>query len=290
MMEEGEDVFGGHGAGGFEFTVFLREEELAIGIKNRDGGDTAVQGDIVFFSNVEIAIHFADVDVDDEERFGERGSNFGRLEGFIEDMAIETPVTSEDEKDTFVGSGGGAEGVGDFFCGIGGGGVDVFALDGLAKPSGSGVGAEDNLPAIVMLTPSLGKDDVLTLRGDAGLEDESELLDENVDALLGVLLIGDFGGEVDETLGFEGGPESDFVGERDVFAVSATEFRFGGGRVDGGESVGVTGQDGGAPLTEGGERGADKLSDGGERGGQESEEEAESAHGRLDGQSSTRGA
>jgi hypothetical protein len=289
-MEEGEDVFRGHGAGGFEFTVFLREQELAIGIEDRDGGDAAIERDVVFFGNVEIAIHFADVDVDDKERFGERGSDFGRLEGFIENMAIETPVASEDDEHAFVGSGGGAKGVGDFLCGIGGGGVDIFAFDGLAKSRGSGVGAEDNLPAIVMLTPGLGKDDVLALRGDARLEDESELLHQNVHAFLGVLLIGDFGGEVDEAFGFEGGPEGDFVRERNVFAVRATEFRFGGGRVDGGESVRVTGEDGGAPLTEGGKRRGDKLSEGRERGYQESNGEAESAHGRLDGQSSTRGA
>ena len=103
MVEEGQDVFGGHGACGFEFAALLREEELAIGIEDSDSGDAAVEGDVILFGDVEITVHFADIDVNDEERFVERGSNFGGVESFIEDMAVEAPITAEDDKNTFVG-------------------------------------------------------------------------------------------------------------------------------------------------------------------------------------------
>jgi len=68
-VEEGEDVFGGHGAGGFEFATLLAEEESAVGIEDGDGGDATVKRDAVLFGDVEIFVHLADVDVDDEEGF-----------------------------------------------------------------------------------------------------------------------------------------------------------------------------------------------------------------------------
>ena len=62
--EEGDDVFGSHGAGGFEFATLLAEEEGAIRIKDGDGGDAAIERDVVFFGDVEVFIHSADVNVD----------------------------------------------------------------------------------------------------------------------------------------------------------------------------------------------------------------------------------
>ena len=262
MMEEGQDVFGGHGAGGFEFAALLREEELAIGIEDGDGGDAAVEGNVIFLGDVEITVHFPDINVNDEERFVERGSDFGRVERFIEDMTIEAPITAEDDEHTSVGCGGGVKGLGDFFGGIGGGGVDILALDGLAKARGNGMSAEDNAPAIVLQAPGLRENDVFALRSCSRLKSESELLNENVDVFAGILFVDHFGGEVDKTIGLEGGPEGDFIGERDVFTVGAADFGFGSRGVEGGEGIGIAGKDSGAPLIEGRERRSEGLREG----------------------------
>jgi len=140
LVKEGEDVFGGHGASGFEFTAPLAEEELAAGIEDGDGGDTAVERDFVFFGDVEILVHLSDVDMDDEERFVEGGSDFRAVEGFIENMAIETPVAAKDDENTLVGSGGGFDSFRDFLVGIDVGGIEIFLfVERLAETCGCGV-------------------------------------------------------------------------------------------------------------------------------------------------------
>ena len=266
MVEEGEDVFGGHGAGALEFALFLGVEEFAGGVEDSDGGDATIEWNAVFFGNVEIAVHLTDVDVDDDERFAESWRNFGRLESLVEDMAIEAPVATEDEKDALLGDCSGVNGVSDFFGGIGGGGIDVFRFDRLTEARGIGMSAEDDAPAIVLQAPGLGEDDVLVRRSGPRLEGESDLLDKDVDVFARVLFLDDLGREVDESFGLEGGPEGDFFGKGDVFPFGAADFGFGGGGVEGGERVRIAGKDGGAPLVEGWEGGGQGLGkrDGGE--------------------------
>ena len=86
------------------------------------------------------------------------------------------------------------EGLGDFVGGIGGGGVDIFALDRLAKARGIAVSTEDDAPAVVLQAPGLREGDVLVLRSCSELKSESDLLNENVDVFAGVLLVDHFGG------------------------------------------------------------------------------------------------
>ena len=66
FVEEGQDVFRGHGTGSFELAAFLAEEELAVGIDNGDGGNATFERNVVFLGDIEIFVHLADVDVNDD--------------------------------------------------------------------------------------------------------------------------------------------------------------------------------------------------------------------------------
>lgn len=210
-MEEGEDVFGSHAAGGFEFTAFLAKEELAIGVEDGDRRNATVERDVIPFGDVEILVHLADVDVDDDEGFVEGGSDFGRMKGFIEDVAIETPVAAEDHQDAFVGSGGGVNGFGDFGIGVGGSRIDLPVVERLAKARGVGPLLDGEKPLSAFLSPPLEHGDEFFARSDAGFKGECELDYEDMEIGSGIFPGSDVGGEVGEALGFEARPEGEFV-------------------------------------------------------------------------------
>jgi len=119
FFEEGEDIFGGERAGGFEFATLLAEKEFAVGVEDGNGGDAAVERNVVFLCDVKILVHMADVDVNHFEGFVHGGSNFGAVQGLVENVAIEAPVPAEDDEDAFVGCGGGVESVSDLLVGVG---------------------------------------------------------------------------------------------------------------------------------------------------------------------------
>jgi hypothetical protein len=247
-VEEGEDVFGSHGASG---AVLLAEEKSAVGIEDGDGRDAAVEGHVILFGNVEILVHAADVHVDDKERFVECGSDFRAVEGFVEDMAIETPVAAEDEENALVGSGGGAKGGGDFGVGISRGRIDFFALEGLAEAGGGTALNVHERPAIASMEPALDEGDEFLFGGGALFQGEGELEDEEVEIRLGIAFLDEVGGKIGEPFGFPGGPEGEFIGKGDGFVVESREVRRGRRAVEAGEGGGVAGEDGSAPLVEG---------------------------------------
>lgn len=185
----------------------MAEKELSAGIKDGDGGDTVVERDVIFFGHVEIHIHLADVDVDDNEGFVDGGSDFGGAESFVKDMAIETPVTAEDEKDAFVGSGGGADGFGDLLVGIDVSVVDELFFERLAEKCGSGVARKGEEPLIALMGPALRDIDELLFFHEAVFSYESETQNEDVEVGFGVVLADDLRGDVGETLQFPGGPK-----------------------------------------------------------------------------------
>ena len=250
LVEEIEDVFGSHGASGFEFAAFLAEEELAVVIENGNGGNAAFEGNIVFLGDVEILVHLADVDVDNDEGFIEGGSDFGAVEGFVEDVAIEAPVAAEDDEDAFVAGRGRLEGVGNFGVGIERGIVDLLAVERLAETRGGGALHDDEGPVLGFLMPALDHGDEFFLRSGAGLEGKGDLEDEEMEIGLRLAFLEEVGGKTGESLGFEGGPEGEFVGERERLVVEAGDMGLGGLAVEGGESRGVSGEDGGTPLLE----------------------------------------
>jgi hypothetical protein len=108
--------------------LLLAVEEFAVGIEDRDGRNTILNGNLVFFGDVEILVHLTDVDVGDEEGFAESGSDFGTVEGFVKDVAIETPVAPENEENAFVSGGGGAKNVSDFLMCVDARWIDDFVF------------------------------------------------------------------------------------------------------------------------------------------------------------------
>jgi len=247
-VEEGEDVFGRHGPGSFEFATLLAEDESAVGIEDGDGGDAAVERDAIIFGDVEIFVHLADVDVDDEEGFVEGGSNFGAVEGFVEDVAIETPVAAEDDEDTFVGRGGGVKGFGDFGAGVDGGIVDFLFVEGLAETGGAGALDEYKRPLIAMMEPGLHEGDELLLGSCVLFQDEGELENEDVEIGLRIAFLDEFGGEIGQALGFPRGPEGEFVREGDGLVAEGGNSGFGKRTIEVGEGGRIAREDGGAPL------------------------------------------
>jgi len=269
--QEGEDIFGSHGAGGFKFAAFLGEKEFAVGIEDSDGRDAAIERDTIFFGDVQILVHFANVDVNDNEELVEGGSDFGRVKGFVENVAIEAPVAAKDDQDAFAEGDGGLEGFGDFFGGIGASGIDVPLLERLAKACRKGVSRRQKQPFGSLIKPALDHGDVFPMRRGTGLVGERELQDQNVDVGLWVLLLGDFGGKVDESFGFKSGPESDFVRKRDGILLEVGDLGGGRLRVQAFESGGIARKDSRAPLVEGWEGGRSVLA-GGDAGRQKRQE------------------
>jgi hypothetical protein len=249
-LEEGEDVFGGHGAGASNSPRFWEKRSLPSESRTATAGTPRSRGTPYFFGNVEILVHFADVDVDHKEELVEGGSDFGRVEGFVENVAIEAPVAAKDDQDAFAEGGRGIEGFGDFLAGIGVSGIDVLLVERLAKTGSNGVLRRHKQPFVALIKPTLGHDDVFTLRRSAGLVGERELQDQDVDVGLWVLLLGDFGGKVDESFGFKSGPESDFVRERDGILFEVGDLEGGRLRVQSLKSGEIAREDGGAPSVE----------------------------------------
>jgi hypothetical protein len=138
LIEEGEDIGGGQGAGGLEFAVFLAEEEFAGGIEDGDSGDTAIKGHIVLFSEIEVFVAMTDIHVNDCEICLEGRSDFGAVEGFVKGVAIAAPIGAEDDKNTFVRGRGGMERFADFLLGVGVGGIEIFLRVSLRQSRGAG--------------------------------------------------------------------------------------------------------------------------------------------------------
>jgi hypothetical protein len=212
-----------------------------------------VERNVVFFCYVQIFVQFADVDVSDEERFVQGGSDFRTVKGFVEDMAIEAPVAAKDQENSFVGCGGLAKSLGDFLRGIDALGIDGFVFERLAKAGCRGVLCSDQAPLAVLVIPGLRHGDVLLLEFAGFICGQGELQGDDVEIGSLVGLLDDLRGEVGQALRFPAGPESDFVVERDGTFVRADDFGGGRLRVKSGEGGGVAGKDGGAPLIERGE-------------------------------------
>lgn len=111
---------------------FLTIEQCAFIAKDGERRDTPVEGDVVFFSDVEIGVIVSDVDVDDDEvGFKEREVS-GIMEVDIENLAVAAPIAAEVDKDALVGLSGGFEGGSEVGTSLGWVRIDV---------AGSGVGS-----------------------------------------------------------------------------------------------------------------------------------------------------
>lgn len=175
FVEEVEDIFGGHGTRGLEFATLLAEEELAIGIKDGERRNSTVERDVVFLGDIEISVHLADVDMHDEEGFIEGRSDLRAVECFVENMAIEAPVATKDDKNALVGSGCGVECFGNFLVGVDAFRIDLFVFEGLAETGGGSVTHDAETPLLALAEPVLGGGHKLLFDAGALLSDEGEL-------------------------------------------------------------------------------------------------------------------
>lgn len=250
LVEEIEDIFGSHGTGGFEFAALLAEEELAVGVEHGDGGDPAFDRNIVFLGHVEILVHVADINVDDDEGLVQGRTDFGAMESLIQNVAIEAPVATEDDEKALVPRRSGTQSLGDFGVCIPRWVVDLLLVERLTKARGGGALDHNNGPMIAFLVPALNECDEFLLRRGAGPEVQRNLHHEEVQVRLGLAFLNEIGGKIGETFGFQGRPEGELVGQREGLFVHSGDVRFRGFAVEVSEGRGVTGKNGSTPLRE----------------------------------------
>ena len=109
----------------FELFVVFGVEELAVRVEYGEGGNAFFDGDVVFFGDSYVLVHVADVDVDEDEVFGEELGVGALMVVDVEDLAVAAPVAAEVEEDALVLAGCAGDGDGDVSGGVGAIGVEV---------------------------------------------------------------------------------------------------------------------------------------------------------------------
>ena len=122
-IKEGGDGFG---AGVLELFFAFGVEEVAVRVDDGEGGNTFGDGDVVLLRDVDVLVHVADVDVDEDVVFGEDLGVRALVVVDVEDLAVAAPVAAEVEEDALVFAAGADEGGGDVGVGVGGLGVEVL--------------------------------------------------------------------------------------------------------------------------------------------------------------------
>ena len=96
-----------------------------MGVEDGECGNAFGDRDFVLLSDINILVHVADVDVDEDEVLGEELGVGALVVVNVEELAVATPVASEVEEDAFVLAAGLGDGDGDVGCGVGALGVQV---------------------------------------------------------------------------------------------------------------------------------------------------------------------
>lgn len=136
LIEERGDVFGPHVAHVLELFVLLREEKLAVRVEDGESGNTLFDGHVVFFGDVDVVVHVADVDVNNDEVFGEEFGVWTLVHVDVKDLAVTTPVATEIKDDALVLCPRLLEGGGDVRRGVSGRGVEMLLDEGDVLSSG----------------------------------------------------------------------------------------------------------------------------------------------------------
>lgn len=189
----------------------------------------------------------------DDEGFVESGSDFGGVERFVQNMAVEAPVAAEDEEYALAGGGGDAKSFGDFLVGVDTLGIDFLIFERLTEARGGGVCGNAEVPQIALTEPVLHRCDELLFGGGALFHGKGELDNEGVNVGSRLLLLNDLGREIGEALGFEGRPKSDFVKDGHGLFAGAGDVWSGRFGVKSAKGGGIAGKDRGAPFFEGSE-------------------------------------
>jgi hypothetical protein len=107
------------GAGVFKLFVMLGVEEFAMGVEDGECGNAFFYRNIVFLGDGDILVHVTDVDVDEDEVFGEKLSVGTLVIVDVEYLAVAAPVAAEVEEDAFVLAARLGDGSGDVGLGVG---------------------------------------------------------------------------------------------------------------------------------------------------------------------------
>ena len=125
-IEEGGDGFG---ACVLELFFAFGVEKIAVRVDDGERWNAFGDGDVVLLRDVDVLVHVADVDVDEDEVFGEELGVGALVIVDVEELAVAAPVAAEVEEDALVFGAGADEGGGDVGGGVGGLGVEIF-VDG----------------------------------------------------------------------------------------------------------------------------------------------------------------
>jgi hypothetical protein len=121
-----QEVGDGRRGGVFELLLMFGVKEFAVGVEHSECGDAFGDRDIVFLCNIYILIHVADVDVDEDEVFGEELGVGALVVVDVEDLTVAAPVAAEVEQDAFVFAARPGDCGGDVGGGVGAFGVEMW--------------------------------------------------------------------------------------------------------------------------------------------------------------------
>jgi hypothetical protein len=136
-VEEGGDGFW---TGVLELLFAFGIQKISISIDYCEGGDAFGDGHVVFLRDIDIFVHVTDVDVDEDEIFGEEFGVGTLAVVDVEKLAVAAPVAAKVEENAFVLAAGLGEGGGDVGSGVGGLGIEVLVdlIDDLRGGIGRG--------------------------------------------------------------------------------------------------------------------------------------------------------
>jgi len=203
------------------------------------------------------------------------------VERFVKNVAIEAPVAPKDKQYAFMGGGRGAQRFGNFPVRIHVLRIDLLVFERLAEAGGSGPADDPEVPLVALPEPVLLHGDELLGRSSSLLEGEGKLNNDGVDVRTRLVLLNDLRGQIGESLGLPGGPESYFLSGSNGLLARTGDLRGGRLRVKRGNGRRIAGKDGGPPFLkgrEGGGRGKLARVDG--RGkGKNDQKNGQAAHG-----------
>ena len=107
----------------FELLFTFGVEKFPVGIKDRECRNALSDGDVVPFGDIDVFIHLADVDMNQNKVFLEEFSVGTLMVVDVENLAIAAPVAPEVEQNSLVFAVGADESGGDVRVSVGGLGV-----------------------------------------------------------------------------------------------------------------------------------------------------------------------
>jgi len=121
-----EECGDGFGTGVLELLLAFGVEKFAVSVDYRKSGNTSGDRDVVLLRDVDVFVHVADVDVDEDEMFREKFGIGTLVIIDVEDLAVAAPVAAKVEDDALVLATSLSKGGGDVGGGVGGFGVEIL--------------------------------------------------------------------------------------------------------------------------------------------------------------------